>query len=259
MKNILKTFWQIVFKEITVFRKVFVSKFIDLLIIVLTNIIVFAFLMPSFGLKSTYGAFIVIGLIPAVSLFDAIPRTTNMVMDITGNKKISYLLTLPIPSALAIAAIAVGWAANSAMFSILILPVAKILLYNKFSLSQFSFFKFIISFVSFQLMLGFFSLFLSSLIKDMKYISWIWARVVNPLFMLGGYFYTWKSIYSLNHIAGLANLANPIMIAAESIRGAVLGPEGYLPFWFTILALYIFMFIFASIGIIKIKKRLDCV
>jgi len=259
MKNIFLTFWQIIYKEITVFRRLFVSKFIDLLILVVTNIIVFSFVMPSFGLKSTYGPFIVIGLIPAICLFEAIPRTTNMVVDITGNKKISYLLTLPIPSSLALASIAIGWAATSSMFSILILPVAKILLFEKFSLSHFSVIKFVISFVSLQLMFGFFSLFLASLIKDMKYISWIWARVVNPLFMLGGYFYTWKSIYALNHIAGYANLFNPIMIAAESIRGAVLGQEGYLPFWITILAIYGFTSIFALFGITKIKRRLDCV
>lgn len=259
MKNLLRAFWQVVFREIVVFRKVLPSKIIDLLIMVFTNIIVFTYLMPYFGLKSNYGPFIAIGLIPALALFEAIPRTTNLVMDITGNKKISYILTLPLPTTLSIAAIPIGWACGSFFYTILILPLAKIILLNKLDLSNFSFIRFFISFTSIQIMLGFFSLFLGSLIKDMKYISWVYARVVNPLFMLGGYFYTWKSIDAISPIAGIINLFNPILLAAESIRASVLGQSGYLPFWLSIAGIWIFILIFSTFGIMKIKKRLDCV
>ncbi|NGX64013.1 MAG: hypothetical protein KR126chlam6_01437 [Candidatus Anoxychlamydiales bacterium] len=258
MSNILKTFWQIILRELLVFRKVLSSKTIDLLIMISTNVIVFTYLMPSFGLKN-YGPFIAVGLIPMISFFDAIPRTTNLVMDITGNKKISYILTLPLPSFMSIAAIGVGWAFTSFLYTIFILPFAKLLLWNKLDMSQFSVIKFFISFTTVQLMFAFFSLFLTSLIKDMKYISWIWARVVNPLFMLGGFFYNWKAIYSISHAAGIANLFNPVMLSAEAIRASVLGQTGYLPFWTAILGLWIFILIFSSFGIMRIKKRLDCV
>ena len=259
MKNLLRTFWQIVFREIVIFRKVIVSKIIDLLIMISANIIVFTYLMPSFGLKSNYGPFIVIGLIPAIALFEAIPRTSTLVMDMTGNKKISYLLTLPMPSFMSIGAIAMGWASSSFLYTIFILPIAKIFLFNKFDLSNFSFFKFLISFTSIQIMLGFFSLFLASMIKDMKYMSWIWARIVNPLFMLGGFFYSWHSINAISHIAGTINLFNPIMLSTEAIRASVLGQSGYLPFWLSVLAIWFFILIFSTLGIMKIKKRLDCV
>ncbi|NGX34023.1 MAG: hypothetical protein K1060chlam1_00368 [Candidatus Anoxychlamydiales bacterium] len=259
MRNLIYIFWQIVFREIVGFRKVLVSKIIDLLIMISTNVIVFTYLMPYFGLKSNYGAFIIIGLIPAVVLFEAIPRTTNLVMDITGNKKISYILTLPMPSSMSIAAIAVGWAASSFLYTILILPIAKIFLFDKFDLSNLSIFKFLISFSSMQIMFGFFSLFLGSLIKDMRYITWIWARIVNPLFMLGGFFYSWQAIYSISHVAGIINLFNPVMLTSEAIRASILGQSGYLPFWISISALWFFILIFSIFGIMRIKKRLDCV
>jgi len=259
MKNMIYTFWQVVFREIVGFKKVLISKIIDLIIMMSTNIIVFTYLMPYFGLKSNYGAFIIIGLIPAVALFEAIPRTTNLVMDITGNKKISYILTLPIPSFMSLAAIAIGWAASSFLYTILILPLAKIFLFNKIDLNNLSIFKFLVSFSSIQIMLGFFSLFLGSLIKDMRYISWVWARIVNPLFMLGGYFYSWHAIYSISHTAGIMNFFNPIMLSAEAIRASVLGQSGFLPFWVSISAIWFFILIFSFFGIMRIKSRLDCV
>ncbi len=259
MKDLIYIFWQIIFREIVGFKKVLASKIIDLLIMIFTNVLVFTYLMPYFGLKSNYGAFIVLGLIPAISLFEAIPRTTTLVMDMTGNRKISYILTLPIPSSMSIAAISFGWACCSFLYTIFILPVAKIILFNKFDLSNLSIFKFLISFISIQIMLGFFALFLASLIKDMRYITWIWARIVNPLFMLGGFFYNWQAVYSISHVAGIINLFNPLILASEAIRASVLGQSGYLPFWISVLSLWFFIFIFSTLGIMKIKKRLDCV
>lgn len=259
MKNLINTFCQIVYREIAIFIKLLLSKLMDILIITFTNVMVFAFLMPYFGLKSSYGSLIAVGLIGILPLFEVIPKTTNLVSDITGNRKISYFLTLPLPTNFIIAAIPVGWAACGAIYSIFILPVAKIFLYNKLDLSHFSIIKFIIGFITIQLMYGFFALFLTSLIKDMKYISWIWSRIVNPLLMFGGYFYTWVTINSISHFIGIINLINPVMLSCECLRAAVLGQKGYLNFWLTTLGLWFFIVVFAFWGIIRLKRRLDCV
>jgi ABC-2 type transport system permease protein len=259
MKNLLKTFWQIIFREIVIFKKIIFSKAIDLTTMVFTNILVFTVLMPFFGLQKGYGPFIVIGLIPALCLFEAIPRTSTLVMDLTESKKISYIVLLPLPSFLSLGAIPIGWAICGGLYSILILPIAKIFLFNQLDLSNFSLIKFLLSFISIQLMLAYFSFFLTALIKDMKYMSWIWARIVNPLFMLGGYFYTFQAVYSVSKIAGIINLFNPLMLSSESIRAAVFGQSGYFSFWLSILGLWIFILFFSFFGIMKIKKRLDCV
>jgi hypothetical protein len=258
MKN-LNTFWQIVFREVLIFLKLMKSKIIDILIITCTNVIVFTVLMPYFGLESSYGQLIAVGLISILSLFEVVPRTTNLISDITGNKKISYFLTLPLPTSLVLIAIPIGWAACGGLYTIFILPVAKIFLYHELDLSHFSLLKFVVSFITIQLMYGFFAFFLTSLIKDMKYISWVWARVINPLLMFGGYFYTWMAINSISHIAGILNLFNPVMLACETLRAAVLGQKGYIDFWFAILGLWLFIILFALFGVIRLKKRLDCV
>jgi len=259
MRNILITTWNIIFREILVFLKMFSSKLIDVLIITFTNIVIFTYLMPYFGLKSTYGPFIAIGLVPVIALFEVIPRTTTLVMDMSGTKKISYFITLPAPTSLILTAIPLGWAICAGIYTILILPAAKLILWNKFDMSQFSIIKFVISFITIQIMYGFFAFWLTALIKNVKYITWIWSRVVNPLLMFGGYFYTWQSVYSISHIAGYINLINPVLLACEVMRVAILGQKGFLPFGYTILALWAFIVFFALLGVVKIKKRLDCV
>jgi ABC-type polysaccharide/polyol phosphate export permease len=77
--------------------------------------------------------------------------------------------------------------------------------------------------------------------------------------MFGGYFYTWMAINSISHIAGILNLFNPVMLACETLRAAVLGQKGYIDFWFAILGLWLFIILFALFGVIRLKKRLDCV
>ncbi|KKL18151.1 hypothetical protein LCGC14_2478410, partial [marine sediment metagenome] len=51
----------------------------------------------------------------------------------------------------------------------------------------------------------------------------------------------------------------PIMLSTEAIRASVLGQSGYLPFWLSVSAIWFFILIFSTFGIMKIKKRLDCV
>jgi ABC-type polysaccharide/polyol phosphate export permease len=254
-----KTFYNICLKEIFVYKTTVGSKLIDLLIMMSTNVIVFNYLMPYFGVKANYGFFIILGLIPALNFFDIVPKSINLIVDITSYKKISYILTLPLPSFLSIAAIPLSWAIQGCLYTILILPIAKIIFWNKFSFENFSFFKFIIAFILYNSMFGFFALYLASMIKSMKYVSWIWARIVNPLFMLGGYFYSWKAVFSISHIAGYINLINPVMFATEAIRSSVLKSDEFIPYWLSILVMLIFTLIFAFLGIRKLKKRLDCV
>lgn len=259
MRNLINVFWQIIYREIIIYFKVLPSKLIDISVMITTNIIVFSFLMPYAGVKSSYGSIIIVGIIPILSLFEVIHRTGNFVVDLTGNKKISYFLTLPLPTNFILTAIPLGWAACAALFSVFVLPIAKLLIYHKLDLANFSFIKFIIGFISVEIMLGFFAFFLASLIKDMKYMSWLWARVVNPLMMLGGYFYTWTTVNSISHAIGILNLINPVMLACECLRAAVFGQSGFLNFWLTVLGIWLFILFFAFFGITRLKKRLDCV
>ncbi len=249
----------LIWREVVVFLKIFKSKLIDLVIIISTNLIVFAYLMPFFGMQTSYGPFILAGVIPLLAFFEIIARVSVFVSDLTGNKKISYLLTLPLPSWMTILSIGLGWACCNMLYTILILPFGKLVLWDRFDLAAVSYWRFIIIFFSYNIFFGFFSLWLSGLIKDMKYMTWIWSRVVNPMLMLGCYFYSWSVVYSASHIAGWINLAIPIVYVEEGMRSAILGPKGYLSYWWCLFAIWSFIIIFGWSAVSKLKKRLDCV
>ena len=54
-------------------------------------------------------------------------------------------------------------------------------------------------------------------------------------------------------------LLNPVMYAMEGIRSAVLGSEGYLPFWICFFVMLIGGPILGGIGIWSLKRQLDFV
>ena len=124
MKNLINTFLQIIYREILIYFKIMPSKLIDISIMTVTNIAVFTFLMPYTGVKSSYGSIIIVGLIAVVSLFDVVQRTTYFISDLSNNKKISYFLTLPLPTNMILAAIPIGWAASSSLYAIFFFPIS---------------------------------------------------------------------------------------------------------------------------------------
>lgn len=258
-KIILNSFFSLVLREITVFLSVFKSKIIDVIIISTTNIAVFAFIMPYFGLKKSYGEFIFSGVIFLIAFFEVIGKANEFIADLSYNKKISYFLTLPLPSTLTLMSVAVGWAINNMILIALILPIGKLLAYNQIVLTSFSIVDYFFVFVTGNFFLGFFALWLSALIKEMKYLSWIWARVVNPMFMFGCYFYSWKTVFAMSKYVGVAFLFNPLVYLMEGMRAAFLGRSDYIPFWLSILVLWSLTVLFGMHGIYLLKKRLDCV
>ena len=79
------------------------------------------------------------------------------------------------------------------------------------------------------------------------------------MYMFGGYLYSWHAVYALSAIGGYLSLVNPLIYTMEGMRAAILGQEGYLPFWFSFVALMLFTIAFAWNAISRLKKRLDCI
>lgn len=258
MKSSLLCFYGIVSKEMYLFYKEFIGRFIDLTMVLSTWIIVFGYLMGHSGLDSSYGSFILVGAIASFGLFETIWRATILAQDIS-DRKITNFLVLPIDSKYVFVAIAASWAISTSVLSIMLVPIGKLVLWNKFDLSHMSFVKFILIFLSGNMFYGFFALWIGSLVTCLRNTSWLWARLINPIFMFCGYFYTWKSAYEMSHFIGYLHFINPLLYVLEGSKAAVLGQEGYLPFWWCLLIVILTSFFFAFDGIRRIKKRIDFV
>lgn len=254
-----RVFWQLTLKNLLIFRRQFSSKFFDTCFLFFTNVIIFSYFMPNMGISANYGPFILIGAIASFGLFDTIGRVSELIADIEGDRTINFTLALPISSKLAISQIGISWALSSFLLTLLLIPIGKILVPKEFSLTQISFERLIPIYIVTNLFYGFFSLWLASLIKTLGNISHLFMRFINPIFMFGAYFYTWKSAFELSPVIGYVSLINPMVYIMEGMRSAALGPEGFLPFWICLLAVSGFTLLFALDGIFRLKRRLDCI
>ncbi len=258
-KSYLKLFWQLVKTELLIFKQSVIGKIIDTAIWVAAVIGVVSYVFPQLGMSKGFGEFYAIGAIVSVGIFHIFPKTAAFVADITGNKKINYSFTLPLPSWLVILKDGVVYACETITMALVILPVSKLLLLNRLDLSNFSVIKFILMFFSLNFCIGLMSILMSSIVENIHTIEKIWVRILFPLWFFGGTQYSWKTMFEISPKLAYISLCNPILYATEGIRAATLGQEKYLSFWLCILMVWLFGIFFGWLGIKRLKKRLDFV
>ena len=253
------TLFQLIRRDFTIFKWSVTAKFIDTSLHLFTSVVVFGYLLQSYGLRPDYGAFVLSGILATFGLFEVIGKVSQTLADLEGNNTTLYILGLPIPSSLVFFYIGISWALQSFLVSLLLIPIAKLFLLSRLTLGNISWLQLLlISFVS-NVFFGFFALWLASLLRGMRSISQIYSRVINPLYMFGGAFYSWLTLYSLSHSIGLMTLINPLVYVIEGMRAAILGQEAYIPFWYSFTALFFFSGLFMFDSIRRFKIRLDCV
>lgn len=250
---------QLIKKDLVGFKRGYLQKALDTFLLLITNLIVFGYFMPHLGLRSDYGVFLLIGAVTTFGFFDIVGKISVLVEDMEGDKTISYLLTLPIPSYLVFVYIGLYWGINSALMSLIIFPMGKLILMSQVDFSTFSYFRLAVIYILSNLFFGFFSLWVASMFKSMSDLGHLWLRVINPMFMFGGYFFSWKAVYGFSPQVAYLLLINPMIYAVEGMRSATLNAGEYIPFWGSAFALLIFTIFFAWHGTVRMLKRLDCV
>lgn len=250
---------QLMRKDLLQFRRKYPGKFFDTCFLFFTNITVFAYFMPVLGLSENYGSFILIGAIASFGLFDIIGQVAEMIVDIEGNRTITFTLSMPIPSWAVFLQLVLKWALTTFLLCAPLFLVGKLLLWHRFDMTQINLIQVLFMFPTVCLFFGFFSLWLTGVIQKIDSLSSLFLRVVNPLFMFGGYFFTWESSFELSPILGYILLANPMIYVMEGMRAAALGQMGYLPFWTSFFVLWGFNLILGTHAIFRLRKRLDCI
>lgn len=250
---------QLLRRDLQRYKREFVSKLLDTASLLFTILIVFGYLMADYGLGGGYGPFMLVSAVASFGFFDIVGKISNLISDIEGDRTISYTLTLPIPSWLVFVYIAVWWAINSILVTIVIFPMGKLILYNSFDLEKINYLRLALIYISANLFYGFFSLWLTSLLKNMGGLGILWVRVINPILMFGAYFYSWYAAYSASPLFAWLDLINPLVYIMEGMRSAALGPAGSLPFWLCLPVLWMFTFGCGWHAIRRLQNRLDCV
>jgi len=258
MTSQLTCFWALVNYEWVVFKKNFIHTIIDLLFGIVTNIIVFAYIFPTFMKEKEYGIFIFVALMPLFAFFDAANKAVMFIFDLQGPKTYSYKLLLPISSTGVFLSTIVGWALLSFLMTIILYPVGAVMLWKKFNILDILNFKFFFIYILISLFYGTFGFWLASLIKKMQRVTIVWLRVVNPLFMIGCYFYTWHAVYEASKPFAYLHLINPLVYIMEGVRAASMGQTGFINYWVCVSMLIFFIVSLSYWGMKRLKSRLDC-
>ncbi|NGX46827.1 MAG: hypothetical protein K1000chlam3_00193 [Chlamydiae bacterium] len=256
---IRKIFWQLMRKDLRQFRRVYPGNFFDTCFLFFTNVVIFGYFMPKLGVSTNYGPFILVGAIASFGLFNIIAHVGELVFDIEGDRTITFKLSMPVPYWVIFGQLAVKWAFTNLLICTPLFLVGKVFLWENFDLTKINLLQLILIFPTAYLFFGFFSLWLTGMIKKPHNLSSLFLRFVNPLFMFGGYFFTWQTSFKLAPAIGYAILIDPMIYVMEGMRAACLGQEGYLPFWNCFFALWGFILVLGSHAILSLKKRLDCV
>lgn len=253
-----QTLRQLLIKSFVIYQPQFKSKIINGLIWSGITIIVTAYIMPHIGLKG-YGAFMVATTAVSWGFFSTINNIAALVSDITNEgSNLMYELTLPVPQWVIFAKYALVNAYQAFIITLLIIPFGKILVWNEFTFEYFQFFKFYFILALSCLFFGFFSVLVSSLTKNIYNMDDVWLRIIFPIWFLGGFQFSWKTLYGISPTLAFINLLNPLTYALEGARAVSLNPELSLPYWLCVCALIFASGLFGYIGIINLKKRLDC-
>jgi len=250
--NLLKT-------DMIIFKKRIFEGTINTIIWVSIILVIFAYIFPAMGMSKMFGPLYVTGALVSSCIFEIWTTTINFVADISGNKTISYPLTLPIPSWLYFIKLAIGYAIKSIVIALAIIPLGKLLLLGRFDLQHFSVIKFPIMLITVAIFVGFLSLFVSSVTKSIFQLRDAWTRFLFPMWFLGGAEFYWQIAYKLSPTFAYLMLLNPITYAMEGIRGTILGQKLFIPFWFCILTLWGFTLLLGYVSFKKLKQRLDFV
>jgi ABC-2 type transport system permease protein len=253
------TIYHLIRRDLRVFKEEFWGKLIDTSLLLFTTICIFGYFLPSYGLKGDYGPFLLVGVIAGFGFFEVMTKVGIMIADLEGDRTILYTLTLPIPSWAVFVYLAFSWAILSSILSLLMIPLGKLLLFKEFTFVNTNFLQFPLIFIMSNLFFGFFALWLSAILKNMSSLSHLFVRIINPMYSFGGWWYSYYTVSKLSPELGYLHLINPLLYVMEGMRAAMLGQEGYLPFWSSLAALTGFTLFFAADAIRRLRRRLDCV
>ncbi|WP_420421972.1 hypothetical protein [Simkania sp.] len=250
---------QLLKKDMLAFKREYPTKLFDTFCLFFTIVIVFCYFMPQEGVHEGYASFFLIGAIASFGFVEIVGKVGALMADLQGDCAISHTLIMPIRSEMVFIYIGLQWAITSALLSIFLFPLGKLLLFKGFDLSLISYPRLIFMFVTINLFFGYFALWLTSVIKDVSGLTSLWLRYINPIWMFGAYFYSWEAAYALSPVIGAVSLINPMVYVMEGMRAAALGQAGYLPYWLCQVMLWGFIIACTWHAIRRMKKRLDCV
>lgn len=250
-------FFQLLRKDLIVFYRQLHTKLIDTVILFFTNVMSFGYLLPSAG--ESYTAFFAVGAIASFGFIGIVGKVGLLLADMEGDRKISHTLAMPMTTSMTFCYIAISWALTSCIMSAILFPIGKAFVFSRWNWEMISVWRVVFILITSNLFFGFFALWLSGVVKGMVSLNSLWLRYIAPMWLFGGYVYSWSSLFDTSHLLGYITLLNPMIYVMEGVRSAALDSKEYLPFWLSASMLWFFILLCGLHAIKKLKQKLDCI
>ncbi len=235
------------------------TKIINVFVWSTCSLVVFGYVMQLYGLIGDFGVFMLAGIVATVGLMEIYYNVAAMIMDFEGERSIEYYLTLPAKSSLVLMSIICTYAYVGMILSTFILLLGKIIFFTQLDFSNIAWGKLLLITLLGHFFYGISSLAIAAYIGKTAKLGTVWSRFLFPLWYLGGFQFSWLTIYKANATFSYILLINPIFYLVEGTRAAIMGQEGYISWWICIAALLAFTLILWGLAKYFMKKRLDCV
>ena len=254
-----RAFVELVRRDLYLFRFDYLKTIFNSMVWLVSTVVVSNYVMPAMGIETRFGVFILVGSIASVSLFRCIHSMSILLRDVEDEGAISYYLSLPVKQNMVFVRYATSFALKAALISISVVIVSKLGLWQVFDFTNLSMIKYLCIYLIMHAFIGFFTILIAAYTPDMSYFENVWARVIFPMWFLGGYQFSWFTLYQQLPILAYINLLNPLTYILEANRVAFLGQDGYINFWICCGMLLVFTVVAAYFGVRKFMLRLDCV
>ena len=215
---------------------------------------------PAMGVDSTFVAVLVGGIIASCISMPIYPHAMTFASDLNGDRKINFLLTLPIPRWLVAARTAIAFFMNQLIISVVAITCIRLVLWDCFNFAHVQWGAFAIMLLAANAVCAAAALCVATFFSNSPIsASTIWMRFLFPLWFFGGYQNTWPTLYRLWPKAALLGLLNPYTYLMEGIRGTVLGGRDSLPWPLCLVVLGALAIGMIALGSYRLKKKLDAV
>jgi hypothetical protein len=223
-------FSALMMRDIKVLKSNLGDLFIDGLILLCINVLIFGNLLPMLGMSTTLIAPIFLG--NSLSFFLASlghSFATRMSYDLSFERFINYFLTLPLPKRWLFGYFITSFILETSIVTLPMITLGIIMLGENFGTINSNFIPFLVIYFLFLLFWALFFLGSSFLYDFQWFKSNMWARRIMPLFVLGPAFFTFATIRSVMPTASFILWFNPLTYFIEGMRSTLLGGSDYLP------------------------------
>lgn len=255
--NFIKIMFHIIHYNMVIFKERIINDCINFLIWGCVSTFVTGTLLSKSGVSASFATFQFCGVIANVGLWMSFHEIVGFITDIENKKKLFYDLSLPLPSYLFFASKVIFQAIRFIILTVIVTILSKLILYNIISLEMISIPKFIIIVIFASLFAGAWILLIPSIIKKSQNLSNLFSRIQFPLWFMGGFQFSWITLYESNKVLAYLDLLNPILYINEAFKNAILGIDGITTFTNLIFIITLFIVLFFAVGYMRLKKQLD--